>query len=213
MAQASQLRETVLSFLDARSCVEQHAANLRTQDTEVVELLHSAGRVLATDILADRDFPPFPRATRDGYAVRAADVAKVPATLSVVGQVKAGDSFNQEVATGECVEIMTRAPVPTGTDAVVMVEYTSQTGTTVEIARSVTSGENVVAAGSEARAGQLLLPTGMRMDYAAIAVAAAVGAATVRVFQRPRVAILSTGDEIVELTELPGPSQIRNSHS
>ena len=128
VAQGSQLRESVLSFLDARSCVEQHAANLRPQDTEVVELLHSAGRVLATDILADRNFPPFPRATRDGYAVRAADVAKVPATLSVVGQVKAGDSFNQKVAPGECVEIMTGAPVPTGADAVVMVEYTSVLG-------------------------------------------------------------------------------------
>ena len=140
--------------------------------------------------------------------------------------MKAGDSFNQKVAAGECVEIMTGAPVPTGADAVVMVEYTSvlvqessgvlapaSSGNTVEINRSGVTGENMVAAGSEARAGQLLLPTGMRMDYAAIAVAAAVGAATVRVFQRPRVAILSTGDEIIELTELPGPSQIRNSNS
>lgn len=213
MAQASQAAETVLSFIEARRSVEGHAGNLRPGTAEVVELLQSPGRVLAEDILADRDFPPFDRATRDGYAVRAADVSHAPSKLKSIGQVKAGDAFESKIGAGECVEIMTGAPVPEGADAVVMVEYTSNVGTGVEIKRSVVPGENVVATGSEARAGQLLLQTGTRMDYSGIAVAASVGAAKLRVFRRPRVAILSTGDEIVEVAQRPGPNQIRNSNS
>jgi molybdopterin molybdotransferase len=222
-------------------------------------LVQALGRVLAEPVMADRDFPPFARATRDGVAVRAQDLADGMMTLRVVGQVRAGDSYDLPVASGEAVEIMTGAAVPAGADAVVMVEYTQRKSqelnhkgheeaqgesdnrnivdaddhildiaghpkpkppekTTpkedfVEIQRVVVSGENVVPPGAEARAGQELLPLGTRMGPAQIALAAAAGKASLKVYRKPRVAILSTGDELVEVAEKPGPSQIRNSNS
>jgi molybdopterin molybdotransferase len=213
MAQAPHVAESVVSFVEARRRVEEHAAKFRPGKSEPVEILKSVGRALAENILADRDFPPFPRATRDGYAVRAADLARLPAKLKLVGQVKAGDSFNETIGQSECVEIMTGAPVPSGADAVVMVEHTSASGNTVEIKRSVAGGENVVPTGSEARAGQVLLSARTRMDYGPVGVAAAVGRKRVEVFRRPSIAILSTGDEIVGVNEKPRAHQIRNSNS
>jgi molybdopterin molybdotransferase len=211
------LMPDVLTFADARHVVEQHARALRGGDPEPVELLAGRGRVLAHEIVADRDFPPFPRATRDGYAVRSADIAKPAVRLRVVGELRAGadpasHSFD-ELQPGTAVEIMTGAPAPPGADAVVMVEHTFRHGDFVEIQRSATPGENVVPAGSEAKRGEVLLPAGRRMDATSIAVAASVGFTTLRVHQRPRVAILSTGDEIVDIAAEPGPSQIRNSNS
>jgi len=206
----------VVSFEEARHLVEQHAARVQLRDVETVELLASPGRVLAEAIVADRDFPPFARATRDGYAVRAADLAQVPARLEVLGEVKAGDWPEPDkcsVGRGQAVGIMTGAPLPSGADAVVMVEYTAATGGIVEIQRGVKSGENFVPRGAEARAGQLLLDRGRRLDHAGIAIAASVGKGHVQVFRRPRVAVLSTGDEVVEVDATPGPAQIRNSNS
>src|SRR6267378_6453164 len=118
----------VVSFEDARHLVEQQAAGVCPGETETVDLLAGLGRVLAEGILADRDFPPFARATRDGYAVRAADLAEVPARLDVVGEVKAGDWPEPgmcSVGPGQAVGIMTGAPLPAGADAVVMVEHAS----------------------------------------------------------------------------------------
>jgi len=178
--------------------------------------------------LADRDFPPFARATRDGYAVQSADLAKVPARLDVVGEVKAGDWPEPTVCSvgrGQAVGIMTGAPLPAGADAVVMVEHTSLAnqlagqlanqlpGKLVEVRCSVGSGENFVSRGVEARAGQVLLDRGRRLDHAAIAIAASVGKSRVQVFRKPRVAVLSTGDEVVEIDAMPGAAQIRNSNS
>ena len=230
----------IVSFEQARRLVEQHAATVCPGEVETVELLAGLGRVLAEGIVADRDFPPFARATRDGYAVRAADLAEVPARLEVVGEVKAGDWPEPGVCSverGQAVGIMTGAPLPAGADAVVMVEHTSAAlsshpnvaqnatlgwGTLgcdtlgekfVEILRSVRPGENFVPRGAEALAGQLLLDRGRRLDHAGIAVAASVGKSRVQVFRKPRVAVLSTGDEVVELDATPGPAQIRNSNS
>src|SRR6266851_7906021 len=147
----------VLSFEEARHLVEQHALGVCRGEVETVELLAGLGRVLAEGILADRDFPPFARATRDGYAVRAADLAEAPARLEVVGEVKAGDWPEPGVSSvgrGQAVGIMTGAPLPAGADAVVMVEHTSLTdqladksagkslGKLVEVRRSVGVGEN-----------------------------------------------------------------------
>ena len=203
----------VLSFVEARKSVEEHARKAGHGTVEEVELLAAQGRVLAEAIIADRDFPPFPRATRDGFAVRSADVAKVPANLKVITEIKAGASYAGDIGRGECAEIMTGAPVPRGADAVVMVEFTRRSGDKVEIQRGVVTGENVVATGSEARARAELIARGTRVSYPQIAVAAAVGASRAKVYARPRVAILSTGDEIVEITASPGPNQIRNSNS
>ena len=122
----------------------------------MLSLLDAAGLVLAEDLRADRDFPPFPRSTRDGFAVRAADLTNSAGALRCVGEIKAGASLEQSDIrsnTGEAAEIMTGAPVPAGADAVVMVEYTERNGDAVTVQRSVTPGENVVAAGSEARRG------------------------------------------------------------
>ncbi len=208
----------VLSFEAARHLVEQHATDLHPAeaDAETVDLLAGLGRVLAEGIFADRDFPPFARAARDGYAVRAADLLELPARLELVGEVKAGDCPEPgacSVGHGQAVAIMTGAPLPAGADAVVMVEHTALSGSTVEVTRGISAGENFVPRGSEARAGQLLLDRGRRLDHAGIAIAASVGKSRLQVFRRPRVAVLATGDELIEINAIPGPAQIRNSNS
>jgi molybdopterin molybdotransferase len=206
----------VVSFEEARHIVEQQAGGIFPGEAETIDLLSASGRVLAETIAADRDFPPFPRATRDGYAVRAQDVAEVPVQLRVIGEIKAGDQPDPKVCrvqTGQAVSIMTGAPLPAGADAVVMVEYTMETGGSVEITRSVKSGENFVPCGAEARQGQMLLDRGTRLDHAAIALAASVGKGRLQVFRKPHIAILATGDEIVEIDRTPGPAQIRNSNT
>lgn len=208
--------QAIVSFEQARHIVEQHAAEVTPGPAEAVDLLSASGRVLAEEIRADRDLPPFPRATRDGFAVRAADVAQVPATLTVNGEVRAGASLADsalEVGPQQAVEIMTGAPVPGGADAVVMVEYTRRDRERVEVQRAISSGENVVSRGSESKAGELLLAGGTRLTPAAIGLAASVGNATVSVYVRPRVAILSTGDEVIEVASSPEPNQIRNSNT
>ncbi len=216
MTAALPQQPTVLSFEDARHVVERHAAEVRPGETETAQLLASNGRVLAKAVVADRDFPPFRRAMRDGYAVRAGDLAQLPATLDVIAEIKAGaapEDLPAEVRSGQAVAIMTGAPTPAGADAVVMVEFTSLSGRQVTIKRAVESGDNVAPAGSEARQGDVLLAPGTRIDYSAIAAAASVGQNSLSVFQRPRVTILSTGDEVVEVDTKPGPYQIRNSNS
>ena len=218
---APPLKPIVLTFEDARRAVEEQAAliqadNVQTPATEPVDLLAAEGRVLAEPVQADRDIPPFPRSTRDGYAVRSADLSQLPATLDVIGEIKAGEKLDRipsAIGSGQTVAIMTGAPVPSGPDAVVMVEYTSQSGKQVEITRAVGPGENIVPRGAEAREGTILLDLGLRLNEAAIALAASVGKSRLRVYARPRVAVLTTGDEIVDIDATPGPTQIRNSNS
>ena len=195
--------------------VEQHAAQLQPAGKESLELLDSHGRVLAEPITADRNFPPFRRAARDGYAVIASDLSHLPGTLNVIGEIRAGVPAGSlpTLVSGEAAAIMTGAPAPSGADAVVMVEYTTRQGEQVEIIKGITAGENIVEIASEARRGELLLSTGMRMDQAAIAVAASVGKTHLSVYEKPKVAVLSTGDEVVDIDLQPGPTQIRNSNS
>jgi molybdopterin molybdotransferase len=206
----------VLTFEEARHIVERHAAAVSPGETETLDLLAALGRVQAEQIVADRDFPPFERATRDGFAVRSADLAEIPARLAVIGEVKAGDWPDAEschVGPGEAVGIMTGAPLPAGADAVVMVEHTTLLNQVVEVRRSVRAAENFVPRGAEAKAGQMLLDRGRRIGHAEIAIAASVGKSRIHVFRKPRVTVLSTGDELVEIAEAPGPAQIRNSNS
>ena len=208
----------VLSFEDARNIVEEHASRITPGGNEVVDLLHASGRILAEPITADRDIPPFPRSTRDGYAVRSADLTTLPARLTVAGEIKAGPMPSQvplALNPGQAFSIMTGAPVPRGADAVVMVEYTSLSSqnNSVEITKAVDPGENIVAQAAEAKGGSLLLDRGERLDHAAIALAASVGKSRLQVFVRPCVAVLTTGDEIVDVGGRPGPTQIRNSNT
>jgi len=206
----------VLSFEDARRVVEEQAGLVRATGSEYVDLIEADGRVLFEPVEADRDLPSFPRATRDGYAIRSADVSQVPATLEVIGEIKAGeklDKIPRNIAHGQAASIMTGAPVPAGADAVVMVEYSSLHGKQVEITRSVVAGENIVPCGAEARGGSRLLERGVRLNAAGIALAASVGKSKLQVYERPRVTVLTTGDEIVDVGATPGPTQIRNSNS
>jgi molybdopterin molybdotransferase len=207
---------TVLRFEDAHHVVEQQAAQIRAHETESADILSAVGRVASEPILADRDLPPFPRSTRDGYAVRAAEAADVPATLALIGEIRAGEdpkTILGEIGAGQAASIMTGAPVPFGADAVVMIEYAEQQGAQVKINKPVLPGENVVPAGAEARQGSVLIERGQRLNDAAIALAASVGKSPLQVYKRPRVAVLTTGDEIVSIDANPGPTQIRNSNS
>ena len=205
----------ILSFEDARHIVEEHATSVQPRGAESVPLIEASGRVLAESLHADRDLPPFPRATRDGYAVQSKDLREPPAKLRLIGEIKAGDTSThiQSVRAGEAVAIMTGAPVPNGANAVVMVEHSSQAGDQVEITKAVLAGENIVPTGAEGRSGDVLLPAGKRLGYAGIALAAAIGCSRLMVYARPRIAVLSTGDEVVDIETIPGPSQIRNSNA
>jgi molybdopterin molybdotransferase len=204
-----------LSFEDARHLVEEHAAKLHPRGKELTPLLGSAGLILAEPMFADRDFPPFPRAARDGYALRAADLQHLPATLAVIGEIRAGGPADSGITVedGQAASIMTGAAAPPGADAVVMVEHTSRRGDQVEVMKRVLAGDNIVPVGSEARRGDRLLSPGMRLDHAALAVAASVGRPHLLVYSKPRVAVLATGDEIVDISAQPGLNQIRNSNS
>ena len=203
----------VPNFEEARRVVEHHASKIPPPNTETVNLLQAAGRILAEPVTADRDIPPFRRSTRDGYAVHSADLATLPAKLKVIGEIKAGPTQPPpRLKRGETFSIMTGATVPEGADAVVMVEYTSQQADSVEISRAVVPGENIVPQGAEAKRASLLLDRGTRLNEAAIALAASVGESQLQVFVRPRVAVLTTGDEIVEVDATPSPTQIRNSN-
>jgi len=203
----------MLSYEQARQVViEQVAAKRGLHATENVAIAEALGRVLAAEIQADRAYPPFDRSTRDGYAVRASE-ATAGAKIRCVGEIKAGDSVTQPLALGTCVQIMTGAAAPSGADAVVMIEHTQRDGDIIAFDRDARSGQNIVPRGSEAAAGRLLLGAGTRLGYAELAIAAQVGEAQLSCYRKPRVAILSTGDEVVLVDQTPGPFQIRNSNS
>ena len=204
----------MLSFDQALNIVKEKmaAANLRP-GREVVSLDQARGRVLAEDAVADRDYPPFHRSIRDGFAVRAEDVVAPPAELHLLGEVRAGGHFAGTLGKGECVSIMTGAPLPDGADAVVMVEYTESHGDRVKAQRAVQSRENVVQRGSEAREGTRVLARGRRLGAAELGLLATVGKSRVAVFARPSVAIIPTGDEVVPVEQQPEWFQIRNSNA
>ncbi len=200
-----------MTFEQARGCVrEKLAGERRRPGVEEAGLREAAGRVLAAQVAADRDYPPVARAMRDGYAIRAADV---PGTLRVTGEVRAGQTFAGQVGPGEAVEIMTGAPVPAGADAVVMVEHTRREGSAVVIEEAVKAGEAINPQGCEARLGETVIEAGRRIGFAEIAMLAAVGVTRVPVYARPRVAIVATGDEVVEVSEMPRTDQVRNSNA
>jgi molybdopterin molybdotransferase len=197
-----------LTFTEARDTVLRlvHA----TPSTEEAELGEAAGRVLAENVAADRDTPALPRSVRDGFAVRASDV---PGELTVIGEVRAGDRYAGTVGPGQAVEIMTGAPVPDGADAVIMVEHTTRAGDRVAHDRKAEPQQFINPAGCEAAAGEMVLRAGTRIDYTGVAFLASVGRSNVKVYRKPIVAIIATGDEIVEVGETPREFQIRNSNA
>lgn len=200
-----------LDFLEARAkVIDMVRQARRVPPVEEVALDAAAGRVLAADVAADRDSPALDRSMRDGYAVRAADL---PGDLEVIGEVRAGQRFSGAVGPGQAVEIMTGAPVPAGADAVVMVEDTRAANGRVHIDRSAEPAQAINRRGVEAAAGEIVLRAGTRLDYTGIAALAAFGHSRVLVYRLPSVAIVATGDEIVEVDETPADFQIRNSNA
>jgi molybdopterin molybdotransferase len=208
----------VLSFSEAVEIVAARAARLAQHQPpiESVKLAGAAGRVLAEPLRADGDQPPFARSTRDGFACRAAE-ASTHRSLFLAGSIRAGEAPPGPLPRGAVWEIMTGAPVPPGADAVMMLEHveTSGSASTRNVRllpeRTIQEGENIVARGAQARKGDRLLPVGTAIGAAQIALAASCGCTQLKVFAKPRVAILATGDELVPIGSMPAPGQIRNS--
>jgi molybdopterin molybdotransferase len=181
---------------------------------EAVALETCLGRILREDIVADSDYPRFDKAIRDGFAVRAADVTQVPATLEILGESRAGQASAVTVTPGTCCEIMTGAPLPEGANAVAMVEHTERVSeSSVRVLRASREGEGLLRRAAEVRAGEAVLAPGRRIQLADIGTLASFGKSQVLVSRKPRVAILATGDELVEVRESPDAGQIRNSNS
>jgi molybdopterin molybdotransferase len=180
---------------------------------ERVPLEDAVGRILAEDIVADTDLPPFDRSQMDGYAVLAADTKDCPAALKLVGESAAGRGFHAKLKRGEAVRIMTGAPLPDGADAVQRLEVTEETDAEVTIFEPTEKGRFIVPRGKEVKRGAVVLKKGSTLSAKNISLAAAFGYPRIKVSKRPRVAILSTGSEIVEISKKPKRDQIRNSNS
>ncbi len=210
-------------MITVEEATAQVLSRIPVLEPERVPLLESLGRVLAEDVISDIDVAPFDNSAMDGYALRYADIAgagdDTPVKLDVVEHIPAGVAPERSVGPGQAARIMTGAPVPTGADAVVKVELTrvgenaGGAGGTVEILATAKPGENIRYRAEEVRAGEAVLLSGELIGPAAIGLAASVGHDQLMVRRRPQVAIVSTGDELVEVTEKPGPGKIRNSNS
>ena len=207
---------SVLTVEAARQIIIQHCQQIdrSTRKTETIPLSDSLGRVLAERVFLDRDYPAFDRSMRDGFAVRDTDVREVPAILRCVGEVAAGQTPDVHVEKGEAVRIMTGAAVPQGATAVIMVEDTENIGDqSVKVSKVVNRGANIALKGSERLASEPVCEPWWRISPAHLATLASTGKTHVKVCAKPSVAILATGNELVSVSERPGPFQIRNSNS
>ncbi|HYP29992.1 MAG TPA: gephyrin-like molybdotransferase Glp [Blastocatellia bacterium] len=185
----------------------------RRLGVESVALEAAHGRVLAEDVRADIDLPPFNRARMDGFAVRAADVQTAPARLRLIGEIAAGSSFGGKVGEGEAVRIFTGAPIPEGADSVQKVEVTETFGETVVIKEPVKPGQFITPFASEVSAGEVVARAGRAIGPAEMSALASFGYSRVRVGCAPRAAVLSTGSELVDVSTKPEGAEIRNSNS
>ena len=202
----------MISVAEAVEIVRQQTLRLAAERVQIDQVL---GRVLAVDVVADSDLPPFDRSQMDGYAVRAEDVKAAPVRLRIVGESAAGRGWHNQLEEGQAVRIMTGAPVPAGADSVQQVELTHELkdGTVVELLEMVELGKSIVKRGAEIKAGEVVLNAGTMINAAMMAVLAAFGYAHVEVFRRPRVAVLATGTELVSVEQTPGQDQIRDSNN
>lgn len=200
-------------MLSVEEALDRVIAEAGSQTVIAVNLEDSLGLHLADSVASDLDSPPFDKSMMDGYAVRSIDLVGGSGTLERIGRVDAGQTSPKVLAPGSAIEIMTGAPIPAGADAVVMVEHTTVDGTVVTIDDpALQVGQNILPRASEYGSGQQVLSVGHRLGPAELGLLAGVGCTRPRVYRRPTIAILSTGDEIVEPWEKTGPSQIRNSN-
>jgi molybdopterin molybdotransferase len=190
-------------------------SNLPERKVERIPFQSALGRILAENLVATCDIPPFHRSAVDGYALLSSDVEHAPIKLAVVGESRAGGGMPGALKPGEAITIMTGAPVPDGADCVQMVEHSqlSDAGRKVTILKSAKAHENIAPRGSEAGSGEVVLDTGHRIGPAEIAVMATFGYREVNAYRKPTVAIVATGDELVELDQAPRSDQIRNSNA
>ena len=209
----------LVSLEEALRIIDEKLGGIKPLGIESIELSHAYGRILAEDVYASADSPPFDRSIVDGYAVVAEDTYNAdeanPARLRLIGKVRIGDMPSIEISSGTCVEISTGAPIPRGANAVVMVEYTKAEDGDILVYRGVSPGENIAQTGSDASIGDLILRRGRRIGPREIAALAAVGCSEVKVYVNPRVALLSTGNELVPISEKLKPGKIYdvNSHA
>jgi molybdopterin molybdotransferase len=180
---------------------------------ETISLERAHRRVLAQEVFADMDLPPFDRARMDGYALRSQDASVAPCTLKVIGEIAAGAAFEGTIGEGEAIKIFTGAPVPAGADAVQKVEVTESAGARVIIKEPVKSGQFITPRASEISEGKIVARAGRQIAAAEMAVLASFGYPQVKVFRKPRVAVISTGSELVDVSSKPSAAQIRNSNS
>jgi molybdopterin molybdotransferase len=201
----------MLSVEEALRVVEGAAGPPRRRE-ETVPLSRALGRFLAEDVAIDLDMPPFTRSTMDGFAVRSADLASAPVTLRWVGRRTAGEATGAAVGAGEAVSIMTGAPLPPGSDAVVPLERAQRRDASVVVPEAVGPGDNVSRRGEQVRRGDVVARAGERVRPATVGVLAAAGRAEVSVARPPRVHVLCTGDELVPASQAPGPAGVRDSN-
>jgi len=200
-----------LSVTGAQKCILDFARKL---DVETVKLEQSLGRVLAEEIRANRDLPPYDVSAMDGYALRSADLKNVPSTLAIIEDIKAGDIPAKTVQAGQCARIMTGAPVPEGADAVLRVEDTQALSDgSVQINVAVKPGNDIRPKGEGMRNGEVVLAAGVEITPGVTGVLATVKCAQVQVYRHPRVAILSTGNELEDMDDPVDPNRIPNSNS
>ena len=202
----------MISVAEAIQIVKEQTRRLATEKVAIHE---SLDRVLAEDIVADTDLPPFNRSQMDGYAVRAEDTNDAPVRLRIVGESAAGKGWHHQLKAGEAVRIMTGAPVPQGADAVQQVELAHELkdNTVVELLESVALAKSIVERGSEIARGETILRPGVVINPAMQAVLASFGYAIVEVSRKPRVAVMATGSELVAVDQAPGQDQIRDSNN
>jgi molybdopterin molybdotransferase len=191
---------------EAAALVLEHTANLGSESRPLAEC---AGRVVATDVVAPAALPAYPVSAVDGFAIRAADAGK---TLRVLGESAAGRPYAGEVGPGTAARILTGGVLPDGADCVVMFEDVTAQGDTVAVPGGLQPGSNFHAPGADVRAGERVIPAGSALGPAEIGLAAALGLPELRVGKRPRVALMSTGDELVEVGRIPGRGQITDSN-
>jgi molybdenum cofactor synthesis domain-containing protein len=207
----------LISYKEATDIIDAHIHPIKR--TETVPLDDAVNRVLAEDLVAAMNVPPFNRAAMDGYAVKAKDTFGAgqfkPAICKVIGEIHAGESPDKKIKTGQCVQISTGAVMPEGADSVMMVEDTEREGNEVKIFKSITPGSNIGKIGGDIKEGAVVLKAGILLDAAKVGVLASQGLSSVKVYEKPKIAVLPTGEEVIAAGKKLKPGQLYdiNSHT